>query len=109
MRWRLVVEPPAAEPKFPVLRAVTTPDGARDGSAHAGHGDPVQRRRAWLMTHPGGVIGRPRADQLVHAATVGDVEVARAYDDFCLLLDLIDQAEAEGLCPLHPPAGGAPS
>ena len=82
--------------------AGTTPSGVRDGSAHNGHGDLVQRRRAWLATHPGGTIGRPRADQLVHAATVGAVEVARAYDDFCLLLDLLDKAEAEGRCPLHP-------
>ena len=88
--------------------AGTTPSGVRDGS-HAGHGDPVQRRRAWLASHPGGTIGRPQAGQLVHAATVGAVEVARAYDDFCLLLDLIDQADAEGLCPLQPRAGGSRS
>ena len=89
--------------------AGTTPSGVRDGSGHAGHGDPAQRRLAWLAAHPGGAIGRPQADQLIQAATVGAVEVARAYDDFCLLLDLIDKAEAEGLCPLHPLPGGSRS
>ena len=99
---------PAAGPlTAAVPDSVTTPDGVRDGSSPAA--DVVDRKHEWLASHPGGVIGRPRADQLIYAATVRGVEIARAYAGLAKLMDLIDQAEAEGRCPLHPPAGGSPS
>jgi hypothetical protein len=41
----------------------------------------------------------------VYAARIGDIEVARAYDDMLELMDLVDAAEARGECPLHPLAG----
>jgi hypothetical protein len=98
-------------PLTAVPHAVTTPDCVRDGTSAdvADVGDVVARKRAWRASHPDGIIGRPRPDQLTFAATVRGVELARAYDDMTLLMDLIDAAEAEGRCPLHPLAVGSPS
>jgi hypothetical protein len=87
-----------------VPHAATARAGVRDGPGGA-VGDVVARKRAWLASHPGGTVGRPRADELVYAATVCDVELARAYDDLANLMDLVDAAEADGRCPLHPQGG----
>lgn len=86
---------------------MTASDARRPKTAVVG--DVVARRRAWLASHPKGVIGRPRPDELIYTASVGGVELARAYDDLGRLMDLVDAAEGEGRCPLHPIAAGSPS
>ena len=100
--------PEVGLPLTAVPHVAATQAGVRDGASADG-GDVVARKRAWLASHPEGTVGRPRADQLAYAATVRGVELARAYDDMARLMDLVDAAEAEGRCPLHPLADGSPS
>ena len=66
---------------------------------------PVIRKTEWLKTHPGGTIGRPNPRELGMAATVDGTVIATAYADLSLLMNRVDQAEAKGLCPLHPLVG----
>jgi hypothetical protein len=63
---------------------------------------PVVRGAQWLTAHPGGTIGPPEPDQLRQEAVVDGLVIATAYDDLSKLMDLVDKAEAEGRCPLHP-------
>jgi hypothetical protein len=68
--------------------------------------DDVVRNLAWEAAHPGGTAGREQATQLGYTARWPDQSVAAtAYASLGVLMGRLDQAEAEGRCPVH----GAPS
>jgi len=71
--------------------------------------DQVVRKTAWEKAHEGGVIGQDPGS-LVYAARHADGSLAAsAYGDLGALMGKLDQVEAEGRCPVHPPPpGGVP-
>ncbi len=63
--------------------------------------DNVVRAEAWKQAH-GGTIGAEQADRFTYTARWADSSVAAtARDDLGALMRELDQAEADGRCPVH--------
>lgn len=67
--------------------------------------DQVVRREAWERSHPGGTIGHEVPGEPGYTARWPDGAVAAtAFASLAALMVKLDQAEAEGRCPVHGPS-----
>lgn len=64
--------------------------------------DDVVRKLAWQKAHPGATAGCDAAGLLSYTACwAGGKVAATAYGSLGALMGKLDQAEAEGRCPVH--------
>lgn len=84
------------------MRTPFTTEGLGVISGGDGDVDNVIRMQAWERAHPGRTISREDAGQPGYTARWPDGTLAATtYASLGVLMGRLDQAEAEGCCPVH--------